>query len=234
MEAIILAGGKGTRLQSVIGEAPKCMAMVAGKPFLAYLLDALEKEGVGQVILSLGYLHNVVTDWVKTYDGKLAITWVIEDEPLGTGGGLQLALSSAKTKNVIALNGDTFCLVPLAAFLKAHEENNAACTVGLKAMESFDRYGSVEFSDKHLITAFHEKRKTESGLINSGIYCIDKAEFLACNLRKKFSLEEDYLKPMAKAGLLHGQVFENYFLDIGIPEDYEKAQQDFKNGLPSI
>src|SRR4051794_21372708 len=107
MEAIILAGGLGTRLQGVIGAYPKCMAQVDGKPFLAHLFEYINREKCTRVVLSLGYKHNIVVDWLETQDLYFELDYVIENEPLGTGGGIQAAIEEAATDNVVVLNGDT-------------------------------------------------------------------------------------------------------------------------------
>src|SRR5437879_39499 len=107
MEAIILAGGLGTRLQGVIGAYPKCMAPVNGRPFLSFLFDYINQQKVTRVILSLGYKHRVITDWLETQDLHFELDYITEKEPLGTGGGILAAMEEAVTDDVIVLNGDT-------------------------------------------------------------------------------------------------------------------------------
>src|ERR1035437_2510423 len=128
METIILAGGLGTRLQGVIGAQPKCMAEVNGKPFLAHLFEYIDRQECTHVILSLGYKYKVVIDWLETQDLFFELDYVIEDEPLGTGGGIQAAMEQAAADDVVVLNGDTMFLVDLREQLKFHSANKATTT----------------------------------------------------------------------------------------------------------
>jgi D-glycero-alpha-D-manno-heptose 1-phosphate guanylyltransferase len=236
MEAIILAGGLGTRLRSVIGKAlPKCMAMVAGRPFLHHLFQYLEREGCEHIILSLGHGHSHILDWLeKEQPTRIPVDHVIEQEPLGTGGGIRLALEGAAAEHVMVLNGDTTFEVQLRTLLNFAKTTGAETALALKAMRHFERYGIVEVEGQlGRITGFEEKRPREAGLINGGVYCIHRNRFLARTFPEKFSFEKDYLEAIVEEGVLYGQTSDGYFIDIGIPEDYERAQQDFKNRFGS-
>lgn len=228
MEAIILAGGLGTRLQGVIGAYPKCMAPVNGRPFLGYLFDYLERQQCTRVILSLGYKHKIITDWVEEQDVLFEIDCAIEQEPLGTGGGILAAMSIAETEDVAILNGDTMFDVHLAELKRFHKSNNAEATLALKKMHSFDRYGIVNTDAKGIITAFEEKQFCEEGLINGGAYFINTDAFMKRELPDKFSFEKDYLEKFCGQRQFYGYISDSYFIDIGIPADYDKAQLDFK------
>lgn len=228
MEAIVLAGGLGTRLQGVIGAMPKCMAPVNGKPFLSYLFDYLDQQKCTRVILSLGYKHRMITDWIEDQFLTFEVDCVIENEPLGTGGGILAAVEEAETDDVAVLNGDTMFKVELAGMLAFHRAQKAATTLALKEMHRFDRYGVVNIGADAAITSFEEKQFKESGLINGGIYYINRDQFLAKNLPEKFSFEKDYLEKYAAEKKFYGYVSEGYFIDIGIPTDYEQAGVDFK------
>lgn len=232
MEAIILAGGLGTRLQGVIGQQPKCMAPVAGRPFLAYIFDYLEQQRCTRAILSLGFKHQVVTDWLEDQYLQFELDYVVEKEALGTGGGILAAIEEAATDNVVVVNGDTMFNVDLAAMMHYHNEHKAATTLALKKMTNFDRYGGVHINDRGIITAFEEKKPTAEGLINGGIYIIDRETFLAKNLPSKFSFEKEYLEKYINDKKFYGYADDGYFIDIGIPQDYEKAQSDFKTMFP--
>jgi D-glycero-alpha-D-manno-heptose 1-phosphate guanylyltransferase len=221
MECIILAGGFGTRLRSVVNDRPKCLAPVRGLPFLAYLFDYLQKEGVSKVILSLGYKHELVEEWLKTYDTSLNISIVIEEEPLGTGGGIKYALQQATEEEVLVVNGDTLFAIHLNTLLNTHRGNGCLITLGLKPMRDFDRYGSVEFDGKR-VTAFREKTFCKEGLINGGVFFLNKEALNA--MPDKFSLEQDFLAIEATKKNVGGYAEDSYFIDIGIPSDYEKAQ----------
>lgn len=233
MDVIILAGGFGTRLRSAIGdEIPKCMAPVAGKPFLWYLLKYLCHYDVKRVVISVGYLRHVIIDWL---DQSLEmypfnIDYSIEIEPLGTGGGIRLALEKCKEENVVVLNGDTFFNVNLDDFFSTHKLAPSLISLALKPMTNFERYGRV-FIDtpSHKIQTFQEKRYCEKGLINGGIYAIKK-EQVAWPSEDRFSFETDVLEKMVTSGNLYGFDYNAYFIDIGIPEDYEKACHE----LPQI
>lgn len=229
MECIVLAGGLGTRLQSVIGNYPKCMAEVNGKPFLHYLFDYLEEcQCISRVILSLGHRHDVILEWLKTESRPFTVDHVIEETPLGTGGGISLALSKAIDENVLVLNGDTMFCVALDELMNFHIASRSATTLALKHMKFFERYGVVKVDSTHHITAFEEKKIYEEGYINGGVYAINKSSLINRNLPVKYSFEKDYLEAFVNEHAFYGYESEAYFIDIGIPSDYTLAQQDFK------
>lgn len=228
MECVVLAGGKGTRLRSVVSDLPKCMAPVAGRPFLAWLLDDLRESGFDHIILSLGYRHEAVEAWVATRPDRDSITCVVEEEPLGTGGGVRLALRQAREDAVFILNGDTFFGIDYRAMQTLHRQSGAQATLALKPLRDFDRYGEVTLDDRGRITAFREKRPCAEGLINGGVYLLQR-EALA-EMPDRFSLEKDYFEPQAESAGLAGFRSEGYFIDIGIPADYARAQRDFASG----
>lgn len=228
MECIILAGGMGTRLRSVVSDVPKCMAQVAGHPFLHYLIETLTETGFNHIILSLGYKHEIIEDWIRSNPFPIKISTVIEETPLGTGGAVKLALSKVTTDEVFILNGDTFFNVNYPEMHNLHKQTHASATVALKKMEKFDRYGVVNLeSQGNRILCFNEKQYCESGLINGGIYLINRHELK--NFPDKFSLEKDFFETAVHTSTLSGYISESYFIDIGIPEDYERAQTDFKD-----
>ena len=228
MECVVLAGGKGTRLRSVVSDLPKCMAPVAGRPFLAWLLDDLREAGFDHIILSLGYKHEAVEAWVATRPDRDSITCVVEEEPLGTGGGVRLALRQAREDAVFILNGDTFFGVDYPAMQAFHRQSGAQATLALKPLRDFDRYGEVTLDGEGRITAFREKRPCAEGLINGGVYLLQR-DALA-EMPERFSLEKDYFEPQAESAGLAGFRSEGYFIDIGIPADYARAQRDFACG----
>lgn len=228
MECIILAGGMGTRLRSVVSDVPKCMAPVAGKPFLYYLFTTLIESGFTHIILSLGYKHEVIEEWIASGSFPIAISSVTEDTPLGTGGAVKLALSRANEEEVFILNGDTFFEVSFTDMLTLHKQTRSAATLALKEMRQFDRYGVVDIEvPSNRILRFHEKQYCESGLINGGIYLINRREL--DGYPAKFSLEKDFFEKQVSSSTLSGYISNGYFIDIGIPEDYERAQTDFKD-----
>ncbi len=228
MEAIVLAGGLGTRLRSVVPDLPKCMAPINGIPFLAYLIDHLTAQGVTHFVFALGYKSDEFLDFLNAKLPQNNFSIVIEEEPLGTGGAIKLAMGKTSAENIIALNGDSLYKLDLTQLMHFHQVNHSHCTLALKPMQSFERYGSVEINEHFNIVSFKEKQYMEIGLINGGVYAIHVASFLALPLPTKFSLEKDYLEKYAQDFKFYGNVQEAYFIDIGIPEDYAKAQIEFK------
>lgn len=227
-EVIILAGGLGTRLRSVISDVPKCMAPVAGKPFLHYLIDYLKKNGIENFIFSVGYMNEIIEEYLKENYPQLNYTISLEKEPLGTGGAIKLACEKLTQKNLLICNGDTLYKIDIDAFTKFHQSMNAACTLALKPMHYFDRYGVVELNKDHSVKSFKEKQYYTTGLINGGVYALNREEFLKEPFPEKFSFEKEYLEKNVGSlvkgqSKLFGMIQDEYFIDIGIPEDYEKA-----------
>lgn len=227
-EAIILAGGLGTRLREAVPDLPKCMAPVAGKPFLSYVIDHLRMQGVERFIFSLGYKWGVIEEYLQKEYPTLDYTSVIEEEPLGTGGAIHLAIQKTSSQNVVIANGDTLFKIKLEEVSALHDTQKAECTLALKSMQNFDRYGVVEINGDRKITSFKEKQFYQSGLINGGVYLLNKENFLSCPFPEKFSFEKDYLEKFCAEGKFYGSVQDGYFIDIGIPGDYQKAQSDLK------
>lgn len=227
-ECIILAGGLGTRLREVVSDVPKCMAEVAGKPFLSYLLDWCKVQSFGRVILSLGYLSEVVTSWVEKNEYPFEIIYAKEEEPLGTGGAIKLAMQSVLGERAVVINGDTFFDVDITELYTFHNEKSANISLALKPMTDFDRYGRVELNTDNRIIAFIEKQQCREGLINGGVYLIDKDVLLSDKeLPLKFSFEKNILEAKINTLPIYGNIQDTYFIDIGIPEDYRKANVDF-------
>lgn len=226
-EAIILAGGLGTRLRSVVSDVPKCMAPVAGHPFLYYIFQYLRQYEITHVVLSLGYKHEIVTDWVRQQGFGSGVTFSIEESPLGTGGAIRKALTYIQGKEALVLNGDTFFEVDLDRFYAFHLQSQLPVSLALKPMEKFERYGNVELDADGVIRAFHEKKYCDKGYINGGVYWVNKDKTLFQGCPERFSFEADILQQKVQQGLLNGFVSEGYFIDIGIPEDYEKSNHDF-------
>jgi len=228
MEAIILAGGLGTRLRSEVPDLPKCMAPVAGRPFLSHLIDSLRMQGVERFIFSLGYLSHMVTAYLETAYPTLDYVTVIESEPLGTGGAILLCTEKVQSSHVVIANGDTFFRVDIPRLMDFHLQNGSCCTLALKPMQRFDRYGVVECDSKARLLSFREKQWYEQGLINGGLYILDMACFRKKTFPAKFSFEKDFLEAEVASGSLYGLVQKGYFIDIGIPEDYQEAQRTLR------
>jgi D-glycero-alpha-D-manno-heptose 1-phosphate guanylyltransferase len=224
--AIILAGGLGTRLQNVVSDLPKCMAPVAGQPFLKFVMDELLQQGITHFILSVGYKRESIIDFVQHNYPSINIRFAIEQEPLGTGGAIKLAAGLCKEKNAFIINGDTIFKIDLKELSDKHYQFHADCTLSLKPMNQFDRYGVVEINQENRIISFQEKKYYESGLINGGVYALKIASFLKEELPEKFSFEKEYLEQFYTSKKFYGYINDGYFIDIGIPADYERAQTE--------
>lgn len=223
-ECIVLAGGLGTRLRSVVADKPKCMAPIGDQPFLYYLLQYLHRQGVSHAVLSLGYLSEQVIDWCNSTSLPLRVSFSVETTPLGTGGGIINALPLLEQDEVFIVNGDTYFDVSFDLFQAFHRNNPAVISLALKPMQNFDRYGSITINERQQITAFREKQFCSEGLINGGIYITSVSFLRSLPLPPAFSFEKEVLEPGVEKGDLYGHVSDTYFIDIGIPADYEAAK----------
>ncbi|ELJ2138824.1 nucleotidyltransferase family protein [Campylobacter coli] len=216
MQAIVLAGGLGTRLRSVVQDLPKPMAPINGKPFLAFVLEYLKKQGITEIILSVSYKYELIQEYFKDEFHGMKIHYNIEKELLGTGGAIKDALKLIQNQ-VYVLNGDTIFDIDLKKLFL----NNSKICIALKQMQNFDRYGTVNVDDQGIVTSFEEKVFKKQGLINGGIYLLKKDIFDNFDLEKKFSFEK-FLQENFELLKIQTQIFDDYFIDIGIPEDYIK------------
>ncbi|EAL7758833.1 D-glycero-D-manno-heptose 1-phosphate guanosyltransferase [Campylobacter coli] len=216
MQAIILCGGLGTRLKSVIKDIPKPMAPINDKPFLEFIFEYLKKQGIKEVILAVSYKYEVIKEYFKDEFLGIKIKYSIEKEPLGTGGAIKEALKIIKNETYV-LNGDTFFGIDLSKL----KLNGSKICLALKQMNDFDRYGTVNVNEQGFVISFEEKIFKKQSLINGGIYLLTKDIFNEFDLEKKFSFEE-FLQENYKTLKIQTQIFDDYFIDIGIPEDYIK------------
>lgn len=224
MEVIILAGGEGTRLKPVVNDLPKPMAPVRSRPFLEYILMWLAGFDINKFILSTGYKAEVVRSYFGDNFRGIPVEYSYECEPLGTGGGILRALNRATGGDVVVVNGDTWFPLDLNVLSSRHQALDGGITVALKLMNDSDRYGSVIIDDRGSIERFVEKKHLHEGLINGGIYMLRRSYLLGLGLPEKCSFERDVLEANAGSGMIKGVVFSDPFLDIGIPEDYFKAE----------
>lgn len=230
-EAIILAGGFGTRLQSVVSDVPKPMAPVAGRPFLTYLLDRLRKQGYTHMVLATGYLHEKVEEFFGHEYHDVAIDYARELSPLGTGGAIVNALQYCHEEAVTVLNGDTLFDIDHERLCRFAEEKATPLAIVLRQVPDAGRYGSVEIDKGGRITTFKEKNsEAGSGLINGGIYRIQRSLLDGFSLGEKFSFEQELMQQRYRDEHYYAYADGAYFIDIGIPEDYSRAQQE----LPSL
>lgn len=227
MKTIILAGGFGTRLQSVVKDIPKPMADINGTPFLALLMDNMLKYGTSEFILCVSYLKETIMDYFADQYKGCPVRYSVEETPLGTGGAIKQAFDLFNIDRAVVLNGDSFIQMDYARFYA----QNKSCTlaIALKQVANASRYGKVE-TDGHYITRFNEKSpQTQPGLINAGIYFIQKDLWKYAPAQAKFSFEKDILEKHISA--LHAPYFvtDDYFIDIGLPESYAQACQELKD-----
>jgi D-glycero-alpha-D-manno-heptose 1-phosphate guanylyltransferase len=223
MEAIILAGGLGTRLASRLNHIPKSMAPVAGRSFLEILLDKLVDAGCSHIILSVGHLRDVILQRFGNHYRGVPIDYAVEESPLGTGGAIRMALSQALEPSVLVLNGDTYLEADLSALQKFHGSSGCRLTMAIVRVDDTARYGGVLIEDR-FISGFFEKGRTGPGWINGGLYVIDKNFPWHADLPTHFSFETDVLLPFLSEIQPAAFRCEGYFLDIGIPEDLDRAQ----------
>ena len=228
MEAIVLAGGFGTRLQQVVSEVPKSMAPVNQRPFLEYLFDYIISQGVTKVVLSVGYKHEIISGHFGNRYKSLAIQYSVETEPLGTGGGIRLALWKIDGLRALVMNGDSLFKMDYRALMEFHLEKKADATLALRKLGDTSRYGRVSVNRAKRISGFEEKGGSSgAGYINGGVYIIEKYFLMDPEFRGRFSIENECFARLYPEARLYGFPAEGYFLDIGIPEDYSKAQHEF-------
>jgi D-glycero-alpha-D-manno-heptose 1-phosphate guanylyltransferase len=225
-EAIILAGGLGTRLRGVLGDEPKPMAPVGGRPFLAHLLDRLAAGGVRHAVLAVGYRHEMIREHFGPSYGGLELSYVVEAEPRGTGGGLRLGATALRGDAAFALNGDTLFAVDLAALAALFDDRDADVALALKRVPDVGRYGAVRLGADGRVLAFGEKGGTGPGSINGGVYALRRGLLADPALPDVFSFERDLLEPRHREVRAYGLESDAYFIDIGIPEDYARAQRE--------
>lgn len=227
MEAIILAGGFGTRLQTVVNDVPKPMAPIQKKPFLEYVFYYLKKYGITKITLSVSYKREIIQEYFGDRFCGIEVNYSIEEEPLGTGGAIQQSLKLCQNDTVYVINGDTFFDVDLNALLEVHKTKCADLTLTLKPMEDFDRYGIVQCDAQYRIEGFLEKEYRSQGDINGGVYIINRHIFQN-NTEDKFSFET-FMSEHLKTLNMYAMISQGYFIDIGIPEDYFRAEQELCN-----
>ncbi len=229
MEAIILAGGLGTRLKGIVDDVPKSMALINGHPFLEYLMNYLTGQGIKRVVLSVGHKRELIESFFKDQYKGISITYAVEDEPLGTGGGILNAFSKVESDLAFTMNGDSLFRIDFNAMMKRHIESLSDITLSLKYLDDTARFGTVRFDETYRITGFDEKNPDSGeGYINGGIYLLNKGFLENAKFPPVFSIEKDCFEKHYNKSRIFGYLSRGYFLDIGIPEDYQKAQDEFK------
>jgi D-glycero-alpha-D-manno-heptose 1-phosphate guanylyltransferase len=227
-EALILAGGLGTRLRSVVSDRPKPVAEVAGRPFLERLLEQLERYGYTRAVLCVGYQADQIRSRLGDRFGAVDLAYSSENTPLGTAGALRQAADRVAGDDILAMNGDSFCDMDLSAFADAHRRFTGTATVAVLHRDDRSRAGTVDLDANGRVIAFQSRPTTASaGLINAGVYAFRREALLSIAPGRKLSLEEDVFPAWADGGSLFGWRVGADFIDIGTPETYRAAQSFF-------
>jgi D-glycero-alpha-D-manno-heptose 1-phosphate guanylyltransferase len=228
--AAILAGGLGTRLRSVVADRPKVLADVAGRPFLARLLDQIARSGVSEVVLLLGFGADQVRNAFGDHYARMRLTYSTEPSPLGTAGAVRLAQPLLTEETVLLMNGDSYCDLDLAAFREFHG-NRGGVSVALVHVDNASRYGSVQIGENDRLVKFDEKDPApKPGWINAGVYLIDRGLIDTILPDQSSSFERDFLPAQVAVDQVHGFRCEGKFIDIGTPESYAAAEAFFGHG----
>ena len=231
-DVLILVGGKGTRLRKVVNDRPKPMAIVAGRPFLEWLLLMLRSQGISRVVLCTGYMGQVI----ETYFGNgnkigMDIVYAYESVPLGTAGAIRNALNKTNSERLLVMNGDSYCGLDIDHFRQEHLRVGARVSLWTVTVDDCSRYGAVEISGKNAVLAFREKTQNkQSGLINAGIYLFEREVIAAIPLGQIVSLETQVFPSLIGQGL-YAVAGGKSFIDIGTPESYDEAQLFFREKL---
>lgn len=233
MQAVLLAGGLGTRLRSVVSDRPKPMALVDGKPFMEYVIMQLKKYGIDEIIFAVGYKGSMVEEYFK--DGRklgVKVSYAYEEELLGTAGAIKNAGKLVTDDRFFVLNADTFYQMDYSRLTKLAGEQNLDMALVLRRVEDVSRYGRAELDGDGRLVSFNEKTEEKRpGTINGGVYLM-RRELLAEIPDGKVSLENEMIpKWLGEHRALGGFVNDGYFIDIGIPEDYLKFRQDVEEGV---
>lgn len=226
--AVILAGGLGTRLRSVVADRPKCLAEINGRPFLAYQLDQLIKAGIRRAVICTGFLSTQVEETFGPTYGTISLHYSPEHEPLGTGGALRNALPLLDHGPLLVMNGDSYLDADLPAFFDFHLDSDALASILLTGMSDVSRYGQVEADDRDKVVGFIEKGKQSGpGWINAGIYIMEHSVVAAIPAGREVSLEREVLPSLIGKGFF-ARRNPGRFIDIGTPETYGEAARFFE------
>lgn len=225
LAAVVLAGGMGTRLRSVVADRPKVLAPVAGRPFLAYLLDQVADAGIQRVVLSTGHLAEQFAEVIGDRYRNIQITYAHEEQPLGTGGAIRFACGFTTADQLLVMNGDSYCDADLSSYIGWHVDGGNDVSLMLAKVSDTSRYGTVEMDAGGRITAFVEKRPDSiAGRINAGVYLFRRAMLEQFPVGPS-SMERDVFPVWLREGSMMGWATEAEFIDIGIPSDYERSHE---------
>jgi NDP-sugar pyrophosphorylase family protein len=221
-QALILAGGLGSRLGEITKHTPKPMVEVNNRPFLEYIIAYLRKQGIPRIVLSVGHFsEQIISHFGDGVSFGVSIVYAIEAAPAGTGGALAYAKSNMED-NFFVLNGDTIFDIPLEDLSALHSKGKGLVTMALREVPDAGRFGEVELDENNRVKIFAEKNKSGPGLINGGIYAMQRRamDYLPS---APCSLEKDLFPMLARNALLNGKSYDAFFIDIGIKETLGKA-----------
>ncbi len=222
--AAILAGGLGTRLRDAVADRPKVLAPVAGRPFLAYLLDFLAAASVRRIVLLIGFRSDQVRSAFGDRRDEMTLAYSEEPSPLGTGGALRAAMDLIDSETILLLNGDSYCRLSLASFAAFHRRRGAEASLALARVDDAGRFGRVATAPDGRVTAFAEKEAGGgSGWINAGVYLFQRSLLEEIPTSRPVSLEREMLPAWIEKRAVYGRRSRGPFLDIGTPESYAAA-----------
>jgi D-glycero-alpha-D-manno-heptose 1-phosphate guanylyltransferase len=227
-EAIILAGGFGTRLREVLGDVPKPLAQVSGRPFLAWILDALQRQGLRRAILATGFKGAEIQAALGRRWHDMTLSYSHEQEPLGTGGAIAHAARKLHGDAFFVLNGDTWLTLDYVAFDEYVRQSRARFGMALARVPDVSRYGAV-CVEHGRVARFIEKGKVGPGYVNAGVYRMQQSMLSAFPASTPFSFETEVLVPLASSEAIVAYEDTADFIDIGVPEDYARAQREFRS-----
>lgn len=220
---ILLAGGKGTRLKKLFPETPKCLVPISNdKTFLEFQVECLANAGVDKIILSLGFMAEKVIKFIEKHNFSVPVDYVIENEPLGTAGAINYVLCKKSLENSLVANADTWISGNIRGMMsKLRIEKNEFIRMAVIKKNKIFRYGSVCFNKTNkIVTRFIEKKRSNSGFINAGLYNVSQSAFKNCPNNKMCSLENQILPLLASNKFIRVHEIKGEIIDIGIPEDY--------------
>ncbi len=225
--AVILAGGLGTRLSTVVAEKPKALAPILGRPFLAFLFDRLIAAGVRRAVICTGHKAGMIRDEFKAQYRSLNVEYSQETQPLGTAGAIKLAQPLIGNSTALVLNGDSVCDVDFGAFAHFHRAKKAPASMVLVEVPDASRFGRVDVAADGALLAYHEKSpEPRPGWINSGIYLLEPRVIDSIPAGRAVSIERDIFPQWIGKGL-YGFCCRGRFIDIGTPESYQQAEVFF-------
>ena len=229
--AVVLCGGQGTRLRPVLSDRPKSLALVAGRPFLEWLLLQLAEQGVQRAVLAAGHLGRQIGEHFPDGFAGLEISLSLEDRPLGTGGAVRRAAEQAGRGRLLVMNGDSYCRYDRRRLERVQADRDAAATLWLAPVASRGRYGSVSVDGEGRVLAFGEKLESGAGLVNAGVYLL--SERVVESIPVPSSLEIDLLPGLAGHGLW-AVAGDSPLVDIGTPESLAAAAAELAPELARL